>query len=113
MIQGGGHTRSVGPEIITSVIKPPPGRSDPGRRENLVGPTRHPLLATIAQGAKWVGRDAYPAFPDSADEHEKWLQFARATGGGDLAVQARGLKTDGVKGPGASVAREDRHVWPS
>ncbi len=61
----------------------------------LIDAARHPLLDAIAQGAKWVGKDDYPAFTEWADEHEKWLEFAKATGGWDhLLPRLRSLKTE-------------------
>lgn len=67
----------------------------------LINPARHPLLHSVAQSnsvaqsAKWVGKDAYPAFIEWADEHEKWLDFAKATGGWDhLVPRLRSLKTE-------------------
>lgn len=60
-----------------------------------IDPVRHPLLDFVAQGAKWVGKDDYPAFTEWADEHEKWLEFAKATGGWDhLLPRLRSLKTE-------------------
>lgn len=40
-----------------------------------IDPQRHPLLHRVAQGAKWAGQDAYPAWPWVADENEKWLKL--------------------------------------
>jgi hypothetical protein len=38
---------------------------------------RHPLLHAVAQGAQWVGTDAYPSNTLVADEHEAWLEFIK------------------------------------
>ncbi len=43
-------------------------------------PAHHPLLARVRQGARWVGQDAYPAWPIVADEHERWLEFINGKG---------------------------------
>jgi hypothetical protein len=40
--------------------------------------SRHPLLHQVREGARWVGQDAYPAWPVVADEHERWLEFVDA-----------------------------------
>lgn len=42
--------------------------------------SRHPLLHRVSQGAQWVGQDQYPASPEWADEHERWLQLIRVRG---------------------------------
>lgn len=49
---------------------------------NLV-PARHPLLHHARQGARWVSQTDYPASPEIADEHERWLRFV--DGKGELA----------------------------
>jgi hypothetical protein len=41
---------------------------------------RHPLLHSIAQGAEWTKEDEFPAAPEWADEHERWLAFVEAKG---------------------------------
>ena len=46
---------------------------------NLV-PARHPLLHHARQGAQWVSQNDYPASPEIADEHERWLRFVDGTG---------------------------------
>jgi hypothetical protein len=40
-----------------------------------IDPKRHPRLHAVAQGAKWAGQDAYPAWPSVADENEEWLKL--------------------------------------
>lgn len=35
----------------------------------------HPLLYSMSQKARWVGKDDFPASPVWADEVEKWLRF--------------------------------------
>lgn len=40
----------------------------------------HPLLHGIAQTAEWIREDEFPAAPEWADEHEKWLRFVDGKG---------------------------------
>jgi len=44
---------------------------------NHVDSVHHPHLCSISQGARWVGKDAFPACSEWAEEIEKWLQFIR------------------------------------
>lgn len=44
---------------------------------NHVDPVHHPHLYSISQGARWVGKDDFPACSEWADEIEKWLRFIR------------------------------------
>lgn len=37
--------------------------------------SEHPLLAKIAQGSRWLGKDKFPSEELWADEVEKWLQY--------------------------------------
>jgi hypothetical protein len=41
---------------------------------------RHPLLHSIASCAEWREEDHFPAFPQWADENERWLSFLDAKG---------------------------------
>ncbi len=45
-----------------------------------IDPIRHPVLHRLSQGAQWIGQDDYPAWPEWADEHERWLQFIDGKG---------------------------------
>jgi len=45
-----------------------------------VDSVRHPLLNMIGQGAEWTVQDQFPAAPEWADEHERWLQFVDRKG---------------------------------
>jgi len=45
-----------------------------------IDPNRHPLLHAVAQGAQWVGTDAYPSNALVADEHEAWFEFITREG---------------------------------
>src|SRR5207245_2834960 len=47
---------------------------------NLIDPSRHPLLAKMAQGARWRGQDAFPGAPHAADAIEEWLRFIERHG---------------------------------
>lgn len=47
---------------------------------NAIVPALHPLLNRVQQGARWVGQDEYPAWPDVAAEHERWLEFVSTKG---------------------------------
>jgi hypothetical protein len=40
-----------------------------------IDPKRHSRLHAVSQGAKWVGKDAYPPLPWVADENEEWLKL--------------------------------------
>lgn len=42
---------------------------------NHIDPQRHLRLHKVAEGAKWAGQDAYPAYPWVADENEEWLEL--------------------------------------
>jgi len=43
-------------------------------------PARHPLLHNMRQGARWANQDDYPACPEVANEHERWLEFINGKG---------------------------------
>jgi hypothetical protein len=59
----------------------------------VIDPHRHPLLHQLAQGAEWVGKDAFPSCVEWADEHEAWLRFLTAAGGlGHYTPRLRGPK---------------------
>lgn len=47
---------------------------------NQIDRDNHPLLYSMSQKAKWVGKDSFPAWEQWADEVEKWLQFIRDRG---------------------------------
>src|SRR5262245_22890349 len=41
---------------------------------------RHPVLCQVAQGAQWLGTDAFPSCTMWADEYEAWLRFVTNEG---------------------------------
>ena len=47
---------------------------------NAIIPEQHPLLHRMQLGARWLGKDDYPASPTVADEHERWLGFVSENG---------------------------------
>jgi hypothetical protein len=51
-----------------------------GAATNAIAPERHLRLASVQHGARWAGRDAYPAWSRVADEHERWLMFIHGHG---------------------------------
>ncbi len=45
-----------------------------------INANRHPLLHSITNGAEWRTKDEFPAAPEWADVHERWLEFVEAKG---------------------------------
>ena len=50
------------------------------REVNYIVKERHPLLYDISRESEWISEDEFPAAPEWADEHEKWLRFVFTKG---------------------------------